>query len=118
MRKFSEYLTEQEAIQAPMMPGAGEEDMEAPEPGTEAEEPDEFDVRNMPRNPGEKRLTSKLLKYVDWLTQLPVPQSIGTKKAIMHAIIAWLGVPDISTLNRIERPERSSLIKSPPETGL
>ena len=111
MRKFSEYLMELDTLQQnTMLPGEGKESLEAP-----PEEPEEFDVRDMPRNPGEKRLTSKLLKYVDWLTQLPVPESMGTKKAIMHAIIAWLGIPDVSTLNRIERPERSALIQNRPE---
>lgn len=106
MRKFSEYLTSQDALKNPIgMPG--EEEAAPPE-----EEEYEFDVRNMVRNPGERKLTSKLLKYVDWLTKLPVPQNIGTKKAIMHAIIAWLGIPDVSTLNSIERPERAALIKN------
>ena len=115
MRKFSEYLAEQDVPQNPgMLPdeeGAEQQELGQEEP----EESSEFDVRNMPRNPGEKRLSGRILKYVSWLTDPRTNPtsglSIGTKKSILHAVIAWLDISDVSTLNRLERPERSALIR-------
>ena len=66
MRKFSEYLTEQDELNPTTMPGERRWSGKSPEqPGEEAEEPDEFDVRNMPRNPGEKETNQQAFKVCE-----------------------------------------------------
>lgn len=101
MRKFSEYLTEQDKLG---MPVPGEEQEDPAVDGEEQEEP-AFDIKTAPKAVGSRSPQGMYKVRLKQLTSLPPlgPGQIGMKRSILNYVMRWLQINDISDLTRTER---------------
>jgi len=109
MRKFSEYLTEQDGLpdETQSLP-LGQTD-----PGEEKEEPTEFDLTSVPQAMGSRvpqGMYKVRLKQLTGLEPLK-PGQIGMKRYILNSVMRWLQINDVSDLTRTERSVERSIRK-------
>lgn len=111
MRKFNEYLKEQDALGLPGEEGQPEMPVGQSLPGEEKEEPAEFDLTTMPQAMGSRvpqGMYKVRLKQLIGLEPLKSGQ-IGMKRFILNSVMRWLQINDISDLARTERSVERSI---------